>query len=133
MSEIVYERESRGYYDEKGRMLDCVECNGSSRLVYPDGSVLDDARDCYTCGGTGWQPPARDPDAQCTGCKRPLWIGVRGPKWFSLGSGPIDEMSEPTCSHCLRRRKFERRHPEFAAPDSNEITLDDFNPRRDNT
>ncbi len=128
MSEITYDHVSHTYYDQRGRRLDCVECNGSSRYLIGElGAHLEG--NCYTCGGTGWQPPNRDPDAQCTGCKRPLWLGCRGPKWFSLGSGPIDEKSEATCSSCLRRRKFKRRHPELSGPDQNEIRLDDFEPR----
>ncbi len=129
MSEITYDRVSHDYRDERGRKLDCVECNGSSRYLYPDGTQVLDDEVCYTCGNTGWQPPVRAPDAHCTECKCPLWFGVRGPKWFSLGDGPVDERSRPICSHCLRRLKFRRRHPEFSEPSSNEITLDDYKPR----
>lgn len=126
MSEITYDHVSQGYRDERGRKLDCIECNGASRFAYPDGTMLQS--DCWTCGGTGWQPPDRDADAQCTGCKRPLWLGIRGPRWFTLGGGPIDERSRSICSHCLRRLKFRRRHPEFF---ENEIVLDDYTPKED--
>ncbi len=128
MSEITYDRATAVYRDERGRRLDCVECNGSSRYPVGGGGAHLEG-ECYTCGGTGWQPPEREPDTHCVGCKRPLWLGVRGPKWFTLGGGELDETSNPTCSECMRKREFRRRHPEFSGPDPNEIRLDDFEAR----
>ncbi len=116
------------YLDEHGRRLTCVECGGASRYHYPDGTPLEG--DCWTCGGTGWQPPERESDARCTDCSRPLWLGRLGPRWFTLTGGPIDEKSEPTCSLCLKAREFRRRHPEFSEPDPNEVSIDDYKPGR---
>jgi len=73
-----------------GRGSDCQQCAGA------------DVPDCKMCGGSGWNPPARDPDRRCVGCGRALWYGGRGPMWFAH---LLDEHDDaPLCKCCVEKK-----------------------------
>lgn len=66
---------------------DCSACYGESRRLETD---------CPECGGTGWHPPERHYDESCSDCRRPLWLGGRGPQWFEHEAN-----GEARCRFCL--------------------------------
>ncbi len=92
--------------------FDCNTCAGVSR---------EEERDCAECGGTGYYPPSRDPDRHCRRCERPLWLGHRGPIWYSLKTDVNARAA--ICHHCLaaelEARIYGRR------PKTNPINLGD--------
>jgi len=90
------------------RGSDCQHCGGKN-----DG-------DCVMCGGSGWNPPARDPDRRCGCCGRALWYGSRGPVWYAHLLDEHDD--DPRCEPCLRRSKT----PPVSQPRTRRRSMEDI-------
>lgn len=85
--------------------MDCLLCEGDARRA---------GTDCPMCGGSGYAPPIKPPDAHCDNCQRGLWFGMRGPKWFENTATRFR-----VCHWCLERKKTRFRPLKItSAPDA---------------